>query len=438
MSVFQKLFKKKSPQADPVIQFGRYSDSYKSEPNYEAWEKSVRFFENEKYLDAFTTFFDFLNEPQKSNASCKILPGRIEFTIYQGSKIIEGRADTFKVRAEAKIAAVQEAELGWLRLLTEENYDLKFCRYALDPEGNITIIFDSYAEDCNPDKLYQALKELATTADKKDDILISEFRMLWPVNVHHTRIIHDHEKKVKYNYFRNSIRQVMEELETGSLNVSQVPGGMSYLLLDLAYRIDYLIKPEGILMECVESCHKIYFSESLTGVDQKNLFMLRKFNSVAHLSETEFYEELYEVKSTFGVTMPSSHERLTELINAQIHEMDWYYDNGHIAYAKAITGYIVGFALFAYALPEPTTALLHFYYRVMENVYFRDLGFKQDFDLGGKPHKKNIIAALKIIRSGLAENYPDIKWDTKILEFDDYALFAKSYLLMLSNINTAD
>ena len=438
MSILQKLFKKKFRESDPEIQFGRYSDSYKAEPNYEAWEKSVQYFENEKFLDAFAAFFDFLNEPSKSNVSYRILPGKIEFSIYQGSKIIEGRADAFKIRAEAKIAGVKEPELGWLRLLAEENYDLKFCRYALDPEDNITIVFDSYAEECNPDKLYQALKELATTADKKDDILISEFSLLTPVNVHYTRIIPDEEKIIKYRYFKREVTDVLQELEQGKLNVHQIPGAMSYLLLDLVYRIDYLIKPEGNLMECIEGCHRIFFNESLTSVDQKNLMMLKKLREAADITAEDFNKELYEVKSTFGVTLPGSHERLREVIDAQIHEMDWYYENGHLAYANAIAGYIAGFTLFSYALPEPTTHLLHFYYRVMENDFFRQLGFQQDFDLSGLPHKKNILSFLKSIKKELEEDYPEVQWDTGILDFTDYTTFAKTYLLMIRDIQLKD
>lgn len=438
MSLFTKLFKTRKENPDPAIQFGRYSDTNKTEPNYEAWEKSITCFENEKFLDCYKFFLEFLNDEKTENVQFRMLPGRIEFTIYQGSKIISGHADQFKLRAESKIAKVKTAELGWLRLLTEENYDLKFCKYALDEQNNITIIFDTYVEDGGPDKLYHALKELATTADKKDDILISEFNSLEQINFLHTRYISENEKKVKYLFFKKSISDVIDILESGRLNVARVPGGMSYLLLDLVYKLDYLIKPEGMLMECIENCHKIFFNENMLGVEQKNMHILKKIRETQDLPESLFNKELYEVKSTFGLTIPTGHERLTELIDAQINDLDWYYDNGHHAYALAITGYITGFALFSYALPEPSRALLHLYYRITENKYFKDLGFEQQFDNGGKPDKKAILKSLKKLLTEFRIDYPEIHLHTEMLDFTDYPLFAKSYILMIRDINLTE
>lgn len=438
MSIFSKLFKNKNAPQDPSIQFGRFSDAYKSEPNYEAWEKSVRLFENEKYLDSYKYFLDFLNDENTQNAHYRLLPGRIEFTIYQGSKIITGLADQFKLRAEAKIARVIKPELGWLRLLAEENYELKFCRYALDDENNITIVFDTYVEDGGPDKLYQALKELATTADKKDDILISEFSSLGQVNFYHTRHIPENEKEVKYRFFKYAVNNTIQIIETGRLNVSQVPGGMSYLLLALVYKLDYLVKPEGMLMECIENCHKIFFNENILSVEQKNMHILRKIREIKDIPQELFYNELYDVKSTFGITIPTGHERLTELIDAQINDVDWYYENGHFEYSIAILDYVAGFALFSYALPAPTRALLHLYYRITENNYFRSLGYQQQFDQNGSPSKKAVLKMLKKLKQDFNVDFPHILWDTDSLDFTDYPLFAKSYILMIRDINLND
>jgi hypothetical protein len=438
MSIFSKLFKSKNESKDPTIQFGRFSDAYKSEPNYEAWEKSVRLFENEKYLDSYKYFLDFLNDENTQNAHYRLLPGRIEFTIYQGSKIITGLADQFKLRAEAKIARVLKPELGWLRLLTEENYELKFCRYALDDENNITIVFDTYVEDGGPDKLYQALKELATTADKKDDILISEFGTLGQVNFYYTRHIPETEKEVKYRFFKHAVNNTIQIIETGRLNVAQVPGGMSYLLLALIYKLDYLVKPEGMLMECIENCHKIFFNENMLSVEQKNMHILRKIRETTDIHRDLFYKELYEVKSTFGITIPTGHERLSELIDAQINDVEWYYENGHLEYALSILDYIAGYALFSYALPAPTRALLYLYYRITENNYFRSLGYQQQFEQNGAPAKKAIVKVLKKLKQDCNVDFPQIKWNTDSLDFTDYPLFARSYILMIRDINLND
>jgi hypothetical protein len=74
----------------------------------------------------------------------------------------------------------------------------------------------------------------------------------------------------------------------------------------------------------------------------------------------------------------------------------------------------------------------------MENDYFRQLGFQQDFDLSGLPHKKNILSFLKSIKKELEVDYPEVQWDTGILDFTDYTTFAKTYLLMIRDIQLKD
>ena len=84
-----------------------------------------------------------------------------------------------KLRCSARIAKGEQLNVGLLRRLIEHNYGLKYSRYALDAEGYITIVFDTFLLDGSPYKLYYALKEIATHADKQDDLLISEFNFGW-------------------------------------------------------------------------------------------------------------------------------------------------------------------------------------------------------------------------------------------------------------------
>ncbi|MBK9255924.1 MAG: hypothetical protein IPM42_10585 [Saprospiraceae bacterium] len=434
MGIFRKLLRYKSQKQQPDIQFGRYADSEKQEANYVAWDRAAQSFENEKYLDSFRYFFDFLADPTTDNLKYELKPGRIEFMIYQGSKIISGAADQFRLKAEAKIARVEEFHLGWLRMLAEENFDLKYCRYALDSDDNIVLVFDTYVEDGSPEKLYRALKELATTADKKDDVLLNEFDRLKSINFTHTRHISQKEKEVKYQFFCDSIDSLISELESGKLNVRQIPGGMSYLLLAWIYKTDYLLKPEGVIMECVEQCHDIFFNNSTMVLDQKNDLIYRHIQEIKQIEKENFFKELYEVKSTFGIALPSGHDRLTELIDAQIQDVDWYLSNHFDAYALAICNYITGYALFAYALPAPSKDLIHLFYKITEDSFFRDLGYDQHYISHDNLHKSKILNALKQIKLKYKSEFPALELNIKTLDFTDKVRFSVSYLNMIRDI----
>ena len=98
-----------------------------------------------------------------------------------------------------------------MRRLIELNYDLEYSRYALDDNNTITMVFDTYALDASPYKLYYALKEIATKADKMDDLLLDEFQMLRATDKSLQLPIPDVEKEIKYQFTTQAITKVLEQ-----------------------------------------------------------------------------------------------------------------------------------------------------------------------------------------------------------------------------------
>ena len=198
MGFFDRLFKNNEKfEPQPDIRFGRYSDSYKSSENYDAWDLALDKFESEAYLDSYRQFFKYLRDEREDNVRYWEEKGGIQFELFQGSKKITGFANNKSLKAEAKVAKTQSLNVGFMRRLIEQNYSLKYSRFALDEKNNISIIFDTYTLDGSPYKLYYALKELATNADKQDDLLLDEFSMLEPVDTSHLEALTESEKEVK-------------------------------------------------------------------------------------------------------------------------------------------------------------------------------------------------------------------------------------------------
>ena len=430
MSLLAGIFGKS--KNDPEIKFGRYSDSYKDDEKYDAWDIALELYENKDYLKSFSYFLTYLSDETSGNVILeKNDPEKISFKIFQGSKQIKGYANNHKLYAEAKIAKAKELEIGLLRRMIEKNYGLEYSRYALDDENCITMVFDTNALDASPYKLYYALKELATNADKQDDILVSEFKSLERVNTGHIRVIEAREKQLKYDFFRSCIQEVMEEMDNGSLNLIHYPGGASYMILGLIYRLDFLVKPEGVTMEKIEQVHNIFFQNKTADAQRKNELMRKQLTKMLEIEKEQFFGELYEVLSTFGITLPSGHERLRSLIDSDLSNMDWYAKNNHERIALSIPGYIVGYSLFNYALPAPDRELLVLFYKIFNQDFFHEIGFGFRFHDGNKPLKKDIIKEVKTIRSKYAKIYPLLNLHTKVLNFESNTAFAKSFLMMV-------
>ncbi len=433
MSIWDRLFGNNTSVAiQPDIKFGRYSDAYKTELQHEAWDRSLSEFESQEYLSAYISFLEYLKDPDEDNVHWQLDNGQLCFELYQGSKKINGYADALKIKIESKIVKTQTLSTAILRRLMEQNFSLQFSRFALDPDNNLTIVFDTYTLDGSPYKLYYALKELATNADKQDDLLMDEFANLEPVEVAHLKPIPETEKEVKYSWLEREIRETLEEIDHGKLDKNQYPGGISYLLLNLVYKLDYLIKPEGFMMETLERMHRLYFAKDDRTVAQKNLLFCKELQKLSARPKEAFFKEMYRVPATFGITVSVGHEQVVQVIKSELPKMDWYEENNYEKVALAIPGYIAGKCLFNFAVPKLDRALFLLFFQIMESGYFTALGFTESYrESDGQTFQKK---AIKKAIEQIAESHQNPAPDTSLLVFDNPASFARSFLQMMAEM----
>ena len=439
MGLFDRLFGNGSEElAKPKIKFGRYSDSYKSPDSYQAWDAALEKFEAKEYLDSYRAFFDYLRDENEDNVILRETEEGIYFDLFQGSKKISGFVDAQKLKAESKVAHTEKFRVAFMRRLVELNYELEYSRFALDKEGNITIVFDTYTIDGSPYKLYYALKEVATKADKQDDLLLDEFKSLQPIDVDHLEVMSDEEKEVKCNFIQEQIRDTLDKVDNGSLNKDKYAGGVAYLLLHLIYKLDYLIKPEGFMMEVLERLHRLYSTkDDKRSMAELNQSICKELRTLLNRPREAFYKEMYRVPATFGITMPVSHDRVVSLIDAELHQMDWYLDNGYDYIALSIPGFICSYSLFIYAIPHPARELFHLYFEIMESDYFRDLGFPHYYyDTSTKTFdKKAIKKTIRRIVDNHRDRFHKLIFPTGSLDFSSQARFARSYLQIIRNLD---
>lgn len=425
-----------SPETDEeTLSLGRYSDAYKPTASYETWEKSLLAFESEDYLDSFEMFLNFLKSPKQENISYTRSDDQIEYKFYQGSKEITGFCNNEKFKATAKIAVADQLNIGLMRRLLDRNYLLKYSRFALDDENHIVMHFDSYTSDASPNKLYQGLKEIATQADKLDDIIIGEFRSLQAINNSHIIERSEVLKERQYLFLQHKLEACFNEIENGKLNTDQFPGGLSYLLLDLNYKIDYLLKPEGFLMDTVEHNHRTFFANDGKEVSHKNKQFIDSFREILNKEKEEIKAELYDVISTFGLAKPSTHENLVSFIDTELPNMEWYKENNHTAIALAIPSYIAGYCLFNFALPLPDMKLLQLFYKITEPEIFYASVTESKFRNKDKINARVIKKEIENVNEKYLSVYPHLKIDSSILKFESLVEFAESYIRMIRELN---
>ncbi len=417
-----------------MITFGRFSDSYKPKQKIEFWNTSEKLFLEKKYMESYEAFFNYLRDDESNNVNFKRDGSRIEFELLQGSKIIKGFIDGNKVEAEADIAVYEKMSVAFMRRLMEMNYSLFYTRFAMK-DNRICIKFDSAVAAAPPRKLYYAWKELATRADKQDDLLIDDFSMLRTTGNTGIEQLPEAEREIKYNFYKSWLDNTMKRIE--GLNEDAFSGGISYLLLNTTYKIDYLIAPEGTLMNELEKMSWEYFAKDNKPYVEKNRKMKEALMKISAIPKEQVIEDLYRVKSTFGIANPAPHQAVVDLFNNNLNNVKWYIDNNYNDIAVVIYEYLATYSLFSYGLPKPDAKLFHLLLNITNQDYFTALGAGEIlFDsASGKFSEQLIKSKIDTIIAEGKELYPDLKYNTDNLKFDTMTNFLRSFIVEMQPLN---
>ncbi len=440
MSFFDWLLgdknKDDSSSSDPSIRFGRHSGYYKSSTQHNAWDAALNAFEEGNYMESYRKLFEYLGAGTTNCVqTTEHDDNSISFEIQQGSKRILGKADVKSVRAEIDIAQAETLNVAFMRRLMEYNNGLTYGRFALDDANHLRMVFDTAAIDASPYKLFYALKEIAVNSDKQDDLLIEQFKMLVPTDTVLKTEIPDDEKQVKYDYIISSIQENFAAIEGNKQLSEQYPGSVTYLLLDLLYRLDYLTCPEGYTMEIFESAHRIYKVHD-KAILQKNVGLRKELERLLVRKKEDYFTELYRSDYAFEINPTVSPDAISAYISEELRNTDWYINQNQHKVALAISNTIVGSILFNFTPIKPMRSLLHLYYYIIENKYFENLGFNKKYiNDEGQLQAKLIQQAIQAVIQQNKKEYPHLVFDFNKMQYINLAAFAKSYLTQVRDLD---
>jgi hypothetical protein len=419
---------------EPSIQFGRYSDNNKPVAKVEKWNEAETLFKEKKIAESIAAFFDYLRDEEEDNVRVIKEENKVGFLFYQGSKIVRGYYNDKLLKAEAILAHMPQPSVPVMRRLLEMNFNLYYSRYSLYKE-KIYMFFDSDIETANPSKLYYGLKELATKADKQDDLLVQDFTSLKPVDTEHIVAIPDEEKEVKLRFLKRWVDETIALIST--VDQDKYSGGIAYLLLALAYRIDYLIVPHGKLLLELEKIVEIYFRKDSRLITEKNLEMMDCFQKLAAKDKEEFYPYLFRSKYTFSIVAPQNYKTVADAIYNANQNIAWYAEHKMPDVAAQISEYGFSYCQYSYSLPKPVSELFNLFMQINYSDYFKALGFTEFFyDKEKKEyHKEKITARINAIVARWKEKYPELKFDTEKLKYDNAVTFNQTFTTQVEGLN---
>lgn len=434
--MLDKLFgrTKKEAVTEPRISFGRYSDNNKTVEKTNRWADADRLFKEKKYQESMDAFFDYLRDDETGNAALQRNGAGFNFQIYQGSKIVKGSGNTDHLQAEVSLTRMTQPSVPVMRRLLEQNFALYYSRYALDGD-RLCMRFDSDIEAANPNKLYYALKELATKADNQDDLLVQDFASLQPLDTDHAEPVSPAEMETKYAFMQKWIAQTLDYILT--LDADKFSGGISYLLLALAFRIDYLVCPEGAIRNALEKIPLLYFAKDEKPVLEKNQAMIEGFKGLQARTKEEFAKNLYHPRSCFALGVPQVHKTIADAINVANNNMAWYRDNNYPLIGQQVVEYGFSYCQYAYSLPKPLSEFFLVLMKANYSEYFSSLGFSE---LYYDPEKKKfneraITDKINNISEVWRKKYPSLYFNTQSLRYDNLLNFNHSFTAAIEILN---
>lgn len=435
--MFEKLFgrgKKAEESTMPDINFGRYSDNNKSVEKTARWTDADNLFKEKKYFESVDAFFDYLGDDTTGNVIYKRDGEQFSFELSQGSKIVRGSCNAGILQAEVSLAKMPQPSVAVMRRLLDQNYSLYYSRYALDGE-RLCMRFESTIDSANPNKLYYALKELATRADKQDDLLVQDFAALQPLDTDHITQISEAEKETKYAFFQKWIKETLDYCAT--LDPDKFSGGIAYLLLTLSFRIDYLLCPEGSVLSALEKIPPLYFSKDEKPATDKNAAMIAAFKKVLEIPKEEFFKNLFRSKSTFSIVAPQPHKAIADSIYGSNQNMIWYRDNNYPYMGQQICEYGIAYCQYSYSLPRPLSELFRIFMQVNYPDYFAAVGITEKlYDAAaGTFSSDKIIEKINAVQTAWRVKFPKLDFKTNNLRFENLLAFNHSFTNELEFLN---
>ncbi|HMR84545.1 MAG TPA: hypothetical protein PKE30_15485 [Niabella sp.] len=320
-----------------------------------------------------------------------------------------------------------------MRRLLEMNFGL-YSRYALSND-ELCMRFDTNIETANPSKLYYGLKELAIKSDKQDDLLVQDFSFLQPIDKDHVDEIPEAEKQVKYEAMQSWITETLDKI--ASVDADKFSGGICYLLLALVYRIDFLIAPEGQLLNELEKISGIYFKKDDRQMVEKNRDMIEEFKKFRDKPKEDVFQNLFRSKYTFSIVTPQPHKTIAEAINEANNNMLWYRDNNHEYFANKIMEYGLTYCQYSYSLPRPVTQLIEVFMQVNYPEYFKTLGYTQALymPVANKFDQELITARIRQIQNQWRQKYPLMNFNVAQLSFTSLQKFNHSFTTQIELLN---
>ena len=424
---------KSRPLDARLLRLGRYSDAYKSADQLAAWERSMAYFAEGNLARCFLHFLHYLRDPVEQNIHWVAdQKGGLSFELLQGSRRISGWLGEPFCEAVTTIGLCRPCAEPLLSELLKVNDKLQYCRYGLGSDGQIVLRWSANASESDPYRLFFSLRELSVQADKIDDLLIQQYKDVQPVFEPHIQEYPEGENQIRVKWLRTKVHDLMSWYAKDRSFHERYPGGLSYAILALLYKVEFLLCPQGALREAIEQAHKTYFQAGQGNAQERMEHLLAIMESAVARTDQDLHGEFYKVVTTFGLVQPISFHQLKTQIETELAQIDAYDRGDTRVYVPHISSFLIGYGLFNYALPGFVRDLYALYYYMEEERLLFTLGMPPFLEGESKHRAKDkLVHTVRELQATWSDRITVDHLYPEQVDLSDPATLARTYLKMI-------
>jgi hypothetical protein len=265
---------------------------------------------------------------------------------------------------------------------------------------------------------------------------VDEFESLEPLDTEENIPLDPKIIEIKHSYLKKWIQETLSQVKQD--DPQKYSGLNSYRLLALCLRIDYLLSPQGTLMDKLEKIIDMYFKRPAGSTDI-NSSLISELEAVLSMPDEHIRKSFYQVKSTFGIAGPSAYKQVADFIFEESKSRDYYFKNNEPHHVPVIYEYINGYSLFYFGLLQPLTDLMHLYYMILHPDFFRETDNSEAlFDKqSGVLNKLSIIRQIEEIVKRNKSAYPGFMFNHSKLQWNSLTDFSVSFFTEFDFLNLA-
>lgn len=442
MSFFSKIFnrdkRKDSQNGANDVKFGRFAAPIETDELYELRVSADELYEQGKFLDAYITYFNYLQSLGGPAVELSLDSGdnTLTFRLLQGSKIVRGLITESEVFAECVLARVSELNVALMRFLLKKNCDLAYSKFSLF-EDSVVLKQRCPIKDMSTSAFASMLSEIALVSDRYDELLENEFPNVIPIDYENVVTLKRDEVKTKIEYLRFWLKEAFDLIA-----VTEKEARKNYIILSVVLKILYLISPEGALLNKFRAVIAISstLSSEEDNLNEVNYKMLEALHKIYELSDTEIEKSIYKTYSLFPELEYQSFVEMADSINTLMQLplkcIELRQDNLIIVMCE----YIAGLHLYQHGMPAVATELLLIFWRVLNSEFFYGIGFHDTLynENVQKFAEDRIIEEIDAINRKYSERYPGFAFDITNVDFGSLEDFSYTFLIEFKNLQITE